>query len=137
MLPLETVGQNFLISSKKSKIPEISSGWGRISFGFLLRSNINVKRRIWRSPLMPLGLSLSQKSWVHISGGSRIFLRGASTPKVGVQTYYFFKFFAENCMKMKVFGPEWRVHVIGAPYLPVLHTHPPDMHILPLERTWD
>ena len=32
-----------------------------------------------------------------------IFLRGAPTPKVGVLTY----FFAENCMKMKEFGPQW------------------------------
>ena len=40
------------------------------------------------------------------SGGSRIFLRGAQTPKVGVLTY----FLVENCMKMKEFGlPEGRV----------------------------
>ena len=36
-----------------------------------------------------------------VSGGSRIFLRGAPTPKVGVLTY----FLAENCMKMQEFGP--------------------------------
>ena len=35
------------------------------------------------------------------SGGSRIFLRGAPTPKMGL----FFQLFAENCMKMKEFGP--------------------------------
>ena len=36
-------------------------------------------------------------------GGSRIFLRRTPTPKVCVLTY----FFAENCMKMKEFGPPW------------------------------
>ena len=35
---------------------------------------------------------------------SRIFLRGV-IPKVGVLTYYFANLFAENCMKMKEFGP--------------------------------
>ena len=34
------------------------------------------------------------------SGGSRIFLTGAPTPKLGVLTY----FVAKNCMKMKEFG---------------------------------
>ena len=43
------------------------------------------------------------------SGGSRIFPRGVrQLPKV----LLFFKFFAENCMKMKEFGPQgacpWR-----------------------------
>ena len=37
------------------------------------------------------------------SGGSRIFLRGMPTPKVGVLTYYF-AIFVENRMKMKEFG---------------------------------
>ena len=35
------------------------------------------------------------------SGGSRVFLRGEPTIKVGVLTYVF----AVNCMKMKEFGP--------------------------------
>ena len=35
------------------------------------------------------------------SGGSRIFPRGAPTPKSAI----IFQFFAENCMKMKEFGP--------------------------------
>ena len=42
---------------------------------------------------------------VHSSGGSRIFLRGVPTPKVGVLKH----FLAENCMKMKEFGPRWCV----------------------------
>ena len=36
------------------------------------------------------------------SGGSRIFLKGAPTPKVGVLIY----FFAENCLKRKEFGSQ-------------------------------
>ena len=36
------------------------------------------------------------------SGGSRIFPRGAPTPKSAI----IFQIFAENCMKMKVFGPQ-------------------------------
>ena len=39
------------------------------------------------------------------SGGSRIFPREAPTPNVGVLTYYFANFLAENCMKMKEFWP--------------------------------
>ena len=35
------------------------------------------------------------------SGGSRIFLKGAPTSKMGLS----FKLFAENCMKIKEFGP--------------------------------
>ena len=35
------------------------------------------------------------------SGGSRIFPGGAPTPKSAI----IFQFFAENCMKMKEFGP--------------------------------
>ena len=38
---------------------------------------------------------------IYVSGGSRIFLSGTPTPKVGVLTY----FLAENCMKIKEFGP--------------------------------
>ena len=46
------------------------------------------------------------------SGGSRIFLRGgALTPKMGL----FFQLFAENCMKMKEFGPPGGARVPGAP----------------------
>ena len=37
----------------------------------------------------------------HSSGGSRIFPGGAPTPKSAI----IFQFFAENCMKMKEFGP--------------------------------
>ena len=45
--------------------------------------------------------------YVLTSGASRIFLRGGVlTPKVGVLTYYFAIFLAENCMKMKEFGPK-------------------------------
>ena len=36
------------------------------------------------------------------SGGSRIFARGAPTPKISI----IFQIFAENCMKMKEFGPQ-------------------------------
>ena len=36
-----------------------------------------------------------------LSGGSRIFPGGAPTPKSAI----IFQFFAENCMKMKEFGP--------------------------------
>ena len=42
---------------------------------------------------------------VIISGGCRIFLRGVPTPKMGVLIYYFDNRFAENCIKMKEFGP--------------------------------
>ena len=38
------------------------------------------------------------------SGGSRIFPRGAPTPKIAI----IFQIFAENCMKMKEFGPGGR-----------------------------
>ena len=49
---------------------------------------------------------------VHISGGSRIFPRGVrQLPKV----LLFFNFFAENCMKMKEFGPLGGARVPGAP----------------------
>ena len=42
------------------------------------------------------------KMYIQNSDGSRIFLKGeAPTPKVGL----FFQLFAENCMKMKEFGP--------------------------------
>ena len=44
---------------------------------------------------------------INVSGGSRIFLRGAPTLKVGVLTYFAI-FFAENCMEMKEFGPGGR-----------------------------
>ena len=48
------------------------------------------------------------------SGGSRIFLGGgAPTPKVGVLAY----FFAENCMKIKEFGPPGRVHRWRSPWI--------------------
>ena len=39
---------------------------------------------------------------------------GAPSPKVGL----FCKLFAENCMKMKEFGPGEGVHVTGAPLDP-------------------
>ena len=39
------------------------------------------------------------------SGRSRIFLRGAPTPKMGMLTYCFANLFAKNCMKIKEFGP--------------------------------
>ena len=44
----------------------------------------------------------------------------APTPKVGVLTYYFAFFFAENCMKMKEFGPQGGVP--GAPLDPPMLT---------------
>ena len=44
---------------------------------------------------------------------------GVPTPKVGVLTYYFAIFFAENCMKMKEFGP-W-----GELRIPVTPLNPP------------
>ena len=48
----------------------------------------------------------------HTSGGSRIFPRGVrQLPKV----LLFFNFFAENCMKMKEFGPPGGARVPGAP----------------------
>ena len=45
------------------------------------------------------------------SGGSRIFPGGAPTPKSAI----IFQFFAENCMKMKEFGPPGGARVPGAP----------------------
>ena len=44
------------------------------------------------------------------SGGSRIFPRGAPTPKLRL----FYNFYAKNCMKMKEFGPPGAC-VPGAP----------------------
>ena len=47
------------------------------------------------------------RSWItrtnltNTSGGSRIFPGGAPTPKIAI----IFHIFAENCMKMKEFGP--------------------------------
>ena len=38
---------------------------------------------------------------INTSGGSRIFPGGAPTPKIAI----IFHIFAENCMKMKEFGP--------------------------------
>ena len=47
------------------------------------------------------------------SGRFRIFPReGAPTPKSPIIFQFFF---AENCMKMKEFGPPRGVHVPGAP----------------------
>ena len=40
-----------------------------------------------------------------LSGGSRYFPEGGPTLKVGVSTYYFANFFAENCMKIRELGP--------------------------------
>ena len=46
------------------------------------------------------------------SGGSRIFPGGgAPTPKIAI----IFHIFAENCMKMKEFGPPGGARVPGAP----------------------
>ena len=48
---------------------------------------------------------------VIVSGGSRIFLRGAPTPKTGALIYNLESCFAENCIKMKEFGPlRWGAH---------------------------
>ena len=49
------------------------------------------------------GVQLQFAFWRVTSGGSRIFLSGSPTPKVGRLTY----FFDENCMKMKEFGRGW------------------------------
>ena len=52
--------------------------------------------------------------YTQTSGGSRIFPRGgAPTPKSAI----IFQFFAENCMKMKEFGPPGGARVPGAPPL--------------------
>ena len=57
-----------------------------------------------------IGISKSYKCQTPISGGSRIFPRGVrQLPKM----LLFFNFFAENCMKMKEFGPPGGVP--GAP----------------------
>ena len=42
-----------------------------------------------------------EKAIENNSGGSRIFPGGAPTPKIAI----IFHIFAENCMKMKEFGP--------------------------------
>ena len=49
-----------------------------------------------------------------------IFLRGASTPKVGVLPY----FLAENCMKMKEFGPPGGHPSLAPPLDPPLKEDP-------------
>ena len=63
--------------------------------------------------------SHSSSIWIdHYSGGSRIFPKVRQLPKV----LLFFKFFAENCMKMKEFGPlEVGARVPGAPLDPPMH----------------
>ena len=61
-----------------------------------------------------------QKKKISTSGGSRIFPRRAPTPNVAVLTYYFAIFFAENCMKMKEFGP--RGCIPGTPLDPPIST---------------
>ena len=43
---------------------------------------------------------------------------GVPTPKVGVLTFYFTNYFAENCMKMKEFGSQGGGGVPGAPLDP-------------------
>ena len=53
----------------------------------------------------------SRKKMIIISGGSRIFPGGAPTPKIAI----IFHIFAENCMKMKEFGPPGGVRIPGAP----------------------
>ena len=45
------------------------------------------------------------------SGGSRIFPRGVPTPKIAIIIHIF----AENCIKMKEFGPPGGARVPGAP----------------------
>ena len=51
------------------------------------------------------------------------FPKGVPTPKLGILNYYFAIFFAENCMKMKEFGPR------GRPWCPPL-----DLPIVCTER---
>ena len=52
----------------------------------------------------------------------RIFL-GAPIPKVGVLTYYFANFFAENCMKMKMHENAWHPRgSANAEYFKILGT---------------
>ena len=59
-----------------------------------------------------VGISKSKDLKGIPSGGSRIFPRGgAPTPKSAI----IFQFFAENCMKMKEFGPPGGARVPGAP----------------------
>ena len=57
-----------------------------------------MQKKVWDFNYRHFRNSWSQLSLV--SGGSRIFLRGAPSPKLGVITY----FFAANYMKMKEFG---------------------------------
>ena len=62
---------------------------------------------------------------VKCSGGSRIFPRrrgGVPTHKLAL----FGKFFAENCMKMKEFGP-WGVRVPGTPLDPPMKWDRPSL----------
>ena len=47
------------------------------------------------------------RSPMHSSGGSKISERGRQLPR-GCDNLLFFKFLAENCMKMKEFGPRQR-----------------------------
>ena len=57
--------------------------------------------------IVPISKDVPVKGWLNIrfncSGKSRIFLKGAPNPKVGVLTYYF-TFFCQNCKKTKEFG---------------------------------
>ena len=57
----------------------------------MLRNNRKIQQYQWRIQDFPQG--------------------GAPTPKSAI----IFQFFAENCMKMKEFGPPGGAHVPGAP----------------------
>ena len=46
------------------------------------------------------------------------FPEGGANPQSGCANLLFRKFFAENCMKMKEFGPRGGAHVPGAPLDP-------------------
>ena len=67
-------------------------------------------RKVGKIKILKKVSLLCHVSLADYSCGSRIFLRGMPTPKVGVLTY----FLVENCMKMKKeFGP-W-----GRPWRPL------------------
>ena len=60
-------------------------------------------------------ICVKKPNFMYVQWRIQDFPEGSPTPKVGVQTYYFAILFAENCMKIKEFGPPVGTSVPGTP----------------------
>ena len=96
--------------SRTRDIPNFpTQGWGDTAFttnnsnGTFSFSNYHlllVNYKIWTGIFVLLTLSIGSNN--EISGGSKIFQIGASTPEFGAKIYYLARFSSKNCMKMKL-----------------------------------